>query len=503
MAKLKRMSIKKTMGERTLAATPRVRYLLQVGCLFDLYTGKIVSSTETDDNGVRLKIVNGGIPFTTGILGRPNRGKSTLKNFLMHTAFSRMYRTADIELNSYDTEGTVDVDRQVELAARNYPGYGGEDIVANGLWNITDKEQTSGTAWFKDYRSRMKEKGKKLRHLVMTTLVYDKFTKKGLEVPMATGDDVDSISEFDTEATEKQLASADLGSMDAQTVYMNLGLQRTNMIKELPRLSSKVGNYIFITAHVDDKIEMAAGPGKAPKQKQLQTLRPNDAPKGLPSKAFFLLHIIFQVIESTPFVKPDTRTPMLPLDAHDNKTPSKDLVKMNIAIIRSKICDDGREFILLSSKKYGIQPTLSEYYYIKYTLKDFGISGSGQSLFLDIYPEVTFSRTTIRAKIDSDPLLRRAIQITSDLAQMEERMYDLVKDVLISPKDLYTQVKAKGYDWPKLYLTRNWQVPNDGLIETPVLISYDMLRIAKGTISLKKYKKSSSEKSPDKKPIQE
>ena len=475
--------------------TDRLQHLANTGSMLDLWTGSIVDSVAKDDNGKRLTIYNGGIPSTVGIIGRPDRGKTTFKNFIMHSAFSRIYIGASTAMNTYDTEGTTSVHRQATLAARNYEGYGGEDIVANGVWTIRPKLKQSGTEWWEDYKERVDLKAKTLKSKFLETMIFNTITNKPLSVPAYTGDDVDSVTELDTDATEKQLEGAKLGTTDAQTVYMNLGLQRTNMLKAVPKLAMSVNNVTFFTAHVDDKLEMSSGrPGQPPKQKQLRSMKQNDTVKGLPSKALFLLHIILQVVESTPLTN-DGKVSLLPVDQHDVNTPSKDLMKMQIMINRSKICETDIEFVMLSSKKYGILPDLSNYYTLKYVLKGVGISGSGQGQYLDIYPNVKFGRTTIRRKIDASQMMRRALQFAMEIWVLEAKHYDMVRGELVPQAEVYSSLVKLGYDVDFIMSsTRNWQAPNDAYIEQVTgltyLSGYDLLRMAAGEITLKKYFKS-------------
>jgi hypothetical protein len=304
-------------------------------------------------------------------------------------------------------------------------------------------------------------------------------------------DDVDSISAFDASNVDAILEKAKIGTTDAQTLYMNIGLQRTNMLKYMLKLAEKANSFIFMTAHVDDKVEIGGGPGI--KQKSLQTMKAADNIKGVPGNGLFLFSQVIQIIESRPFNKTDTRTPMLPKDSHDNATQSTDLMRMNIIILRSKISESGRQFAILSSQSKGIQASLSEFYHIKYTLKNYGIEGTS-GMTLDLLPDRKFGRTTVRALLDKDEVFARAIQVTSDMAQLEERFHSLVEKYGYTPKGLRTALIKEGYDMEKLLAgTRNWQTLNnvlaDEATETRTLITFDWYRLAAGEITLKQFKK--------------
>ena len=81
---------------------------------------------------------------------------------------------------------------------------------------------------------------------------------------------------------------------------------------------------------------------------------------------------------------------------------------------------------------------MTEFHFVK-GFNRFGISGTIQHYALDIYPSCKIQRTTVRGKIDEDAKLRRAITITSEIAQMTLYMYNEteVKDYLCTPKELY------------------------------------------------------------------
>ncbi len=498
--KVKRVNFGEIMENKGVVVTEKMRYLQNIGCLMDIPVGKLVKAAAKDDDGKPLMVINGGLSPTTGILGRSNLGKTTLLNYMLHTAASRTYSAVGTSINTNDTENTFDVERQATLAARNYPGYHGLDIIEEGIWIVTDKLETPANVWFKQFLARAKDKQKRLKSLTRPTYILDDVTGKPYERPIQTYEVVDSVSELDAEITDDKLEKAEIGSTDAQTIYMNLGLQRTNMLKVIPKIMLESGQHMLLTAHVDDKINMAAGPGKAPPPKQLATLRAGDVVKGMPSKAFFLLGNVFQVLTSTPFIKSDTRTPMLPKDTHDNNEPSKDLVKMNVLIARSKHGGAGYEFNLLSSQEYGILPNLTNYHYTHYVHKGFGEGGAGQSLFMVLYPEVKFSRTTIRAKLESDPLLARAVEMTADIHQLRAIKYDHVKHLELDPKKVYENLVAKGYDMSKLLATRNWHTIENHAHDSDTLHTFDVLRLASGDITLKKYKVTKEQKPALKEP---
>ena len=85
----------------------------------------------------------------------------------------------------------------------------------------------------------------------------------------------------------------------------------------------------------------------------------------------------------------------------------------------------------------------------------YGISGSDKSAWLDIYPDVKFSRWNIREKAEADPRLIRAIRFTADLCMLHERVRNYPRANLCTPAELYESLKGK-FDWNEILDTRDY-----------------------------------------------
>jgi hypothetical protein len=134
---------------------------------------------------------------------------------------------------------------------------------------------------------------------------------------------------------------------------------------------------------------------------------------------------------------------------------------------------------LLVSQQDGILPALSEFHYIKVNDR-YGLEGNVQNYTLALRPDIALSRTKVRSKINGDPLLRRALNITSEMCQINQ-LYDyLDDDIYCTPKQLYDDLKAKGYDWEMLLKTRGrWTYDNDQH-PVPFLSTMDLMRMRAG-----------------------
>ena len=147
--------------------------------------------------------------------------------------------------------------------------------------------------------------------------------------------------------------------------------------------------------------------------------------------------------------------------------------------LRSKSGPTGLPFELVISQSEGVHVGLTEFNYIR-SMDRFGLGGHDRSYYLELLPEVALSRTTIRGKIDSNPRLQRALEITSELCQITHLWHDVPKDKLCTPKQLYEDIKAKGYDWDELLDTRAWWTFDDYDHPIKRLTTMDLLNMRLG-----------------------
>lgn len=79
----------------------------------------------------------------------------------------------------------------------------------------------------------------------------------------------------------------------------------------------------------------------------------------------------------------------------------------NLDLIKNKSNISNNEFRIVFDKRTGYRPELSDFEYL--LSRKFGISGSPMSMYLDILPEIKFTRKTLVSKCEEFPLLSRAI----------------------------------------------------------------------------------------------
>jgi hypothetical protein len=220
---------------------------------------------------------------------------------------------------------------------------------------------------------------------------------------------------------------------------------------EIPYLAGYASNYFLMTAHLGEKVQMASGPYQQMPVKKLQHLRGDLVVKGVSSKFFFLLSNCWQVIDAKPYINQSTKAPEYPRNSVENSDAgSMDLSVTTLKQLRSKSGPSGIMIELLVSQT------------------------------LDIYPEVKLSRTTVRSKIDEDPKLRRALNITAELSQLHQYHRGL-GDLLCTPKELYNGIKEQGYDWDMILSeTRGWWTLDNDTAPGKFLSTKDLLEMRKG-----------------------
>jgi hypothetical protein len=148
--------------------------------------------------------------------------------------------------------------------------------------------------------------------------------------------------------------------------------------------------------------------------------------------------------------------------------------------LRSKGGQSGLTWELICSQTDGVLPELTAFHFLR-ERKLWGFEGSDRNYNLALYPEVTLTRPTVRAKLNEDAKLRRAMHITMEMKQMEELWHHLDgTGILCTPKELYDDLVAKGYDWNILLNTRTWWTIGSDKHLLPFLSTMDLLRMRVG-----------------------
>lgn len=465
------------MIKRESTALP-VRPRLNVGAGFDVPTGTIVYGLKGE------AILNGGYSNLVGWTGVGNSMK-TLFGLHFNGVAGIRYKNASGRV--YDTENTLDSERPKEVlryatGLQNDPiGY--EEAI-NDLYDriiFDDDAHMNGNAWFTEIREAAAARVKDKKSAVDTPFR----ARGGGAMPYYDPhlEMCDSFSGFVPAAIEKLQDKADAGDSGRNMEAMTDARIKTQILQELNSVNPRAGIYMTMSAHMGKQHQLDP---YAPKEKKLAFLKADHSLKNVPEKFYFYTTTLWYTVRSVPLLTGDSnKVPEYPQDSSDKTKGDTDLMEVELMTLRNKCGPTGACITLVVSQAEGVLPALSDFHHCKVNGR-YGIMGKDNNpnnlvnYFLELRPEVPLSRTTVRGKLDNDPLLARAVEITRDMHQMQTLWRDMDDELRCTPKELYEDIKAKGYDWDVLLKTRGWWTYNQYDHEIPFLSTYDLLRMRKG-----------------------
>lgn len=422
-----------------VSAAPEIRPLLNVGCLMDIPCGRYVKGKHGE------WILNGGHAPITGVGGRGNTYKSTIAHHLNLTILNRYFRSHE---NVYDSEMSFTSGRAEQLSQR-MEFLAGVDLVDTERLVITDSTVATGDKWFDELKEFSDLKLKEVKQSGGTTpfLQKDGSQYKYFVPSLAL---VDSFSRMNFASTDAIFEKNSVGEAGMNMEATRSSHAKNQLLIQVPVLTASSGIYMTFTAHVDDSIQLDP---YAPVQKKLSLLKNGLKFKYVPAQFTFLMNNLWYCYDASPLMNQTTKAAEFPRSPNDNDPDNKDLMIVTLQNLRGKYGPSGSPFELIVSQSEGVLVGLSEFNYIR-GYDRFGLGGNVQNYYLELVPDISLSRTTIRSKIDANRKLQRALEITSELCQLRNlypRMFDPVDGRAIlewrTPKEIYECLKAKGYDW--------------------------------------------------------
>lgn len=440
--------------------TQRHRLPINIGCLMDIPTAFFSRGQRGET------LILGGLGTMTGVTASGNIGKTTFMEYMGGTAAYRMdYGGQDTSVSKYDTEENAFVDRSLQLlASAGY--YPDRDVFNEGKWRLTCKKDEMADVWFEHYKEFINlKKQLKPEQLIDTPLCgYD--GKEAMRVRPVSITMVDSLSDMVTKQALDIHDKVEIDSSEQKMVHMNQGLIKHNMLMAMPALAGSAQDYIIFTGQYKSNGPLIMTPGAQLPVRQLQHMKIGDKIAGCSPKFFLLLQNCWHLYGIKELIHKETKTPYYP-ESQGVLREDSELNCVSIRNLRSKSGSSGVSFDVIMSQRDGVQPTLTEFHYLKENRDFFGFHGSNTTYKLDIYPDVALTRTTVRQKLRSDAKLARAINITADLAQMHF-WHPYMTERLCSPKELFEGIKQQGYDWDEILgETRGWYTFPDNY-DTPL-----------------------------------
>jgi len=453
--------------------------MLNVGCLIDLQTGQYVKGRFGES------ILNGGLPYITGMVGRGNSFKTMLQIFLLLVVLSR-YVSADAVF--YETEISGTVNRIYQLALQ-IPELAGLDLQAmtrliytNVITPRDDKKPNLGDMFFDDLKNMWEDKRKGGKEYERT-LPFIGLNGDLMKTHQATITGIDSFSQFTTSPVQNMHDDNKIGDKGNNMDHARDGLIKTQMMMQLPALTGSSGGYVMMSAHIGD---LALQDPNSPAPRKLDTMKERDGKmKNVPEKFTFLTNVCWYLYGATVLMNDATKAAEWPRNPGEELKGDQDLKTVNIKAVRLKSGMSGVPFQLVLSQTEGILVGLTEYNFMK--THKMGIIGLGTPRFsLELLPDIQLMRTTIRKLIRETPALQRALEISSELVQLNimPNWMQLDKKYKCTPKQLREDLEKLGFDWDMILTkTRGYWIYEEDYVEgqTKLFLStMDLLRMRTG-----------------------
>jgi len=443
---------------------PLFRPAINVGGLLDIPTGKY----ELGEHGE--SIMNGGIASMTGFVSRPNNFKTALAVFIS-AMVRRACRNSDNVV--YDSEGTFYPVGRYTTACAGYDYIQTIDWENDEHFFFTDISRLAGDEFFKALMDKLKDKHDHKKWLKTTPFLDIKGAPKKALYP--TSAIVDSFSKLQVTQVLQQYDKNKIGDSKNTTGEMNTGRAKNELFNQLPQMCARTGTYLVLTAHVKDKIEMEMYPTD---KRNLVSMKQGTVIGG--ASGMYSIPNNVWAITSNKHLLNKERMPQYPLDNKTAMEGDTDLRILSVENWRGKNGITGLPIELIMSQTEGYQPSLSEFHYVKEN--GFGMGGNNLNYFIELMPDITLSRTTVRKKIADNAKLRRALEIQAEMLQLIQFHRIDHDNVFTDPKTLYEDIKALGYDWDVLFNTRGYWVFKEEEKDHPLpfLSTMDLLRMRKG-----------------------
>lgn len=446
--------------------------LWNIGGTFDIPTGYWIPGIYGE------KILLGGLGPMTSIAGPGNMYKSTILHFMMLSAMAKVFEAFPTSCSTYDSETNTHIAR-LRMFTQLFDQFVGKDIIEDGSWVISDAATYLGDEWWAILRDYIKTKRKEAKSLMADLPFKDKSGVRLREV-ITTFSEIDSLTEMRLNAGEEIMNKNDIGDSGGSHLFMREGLGKAQMLHEAPSMGSAAHHYFLTTVHIGDRNGMSSGPGTAPPRKQLQFLPTDMKIKGATGQFLYQQHNFWLVTNCKLLWNDADKTPKFPKMQGQGVPEDKDLNLVSLQHVRGKAGPSGFKLDVIVSQSEGVLASLTEFNLLK-DYQSFGFVGNDRTYALYLLPEETLQRTTIRMKLDSNRKLRRAMNITAELAQMYQFHKPYLEDKLMSPEDLVNKLKEKGYDldWI-LENTRGWWTYNNESVGAYFLSTLDLLEMANG-----------------------
>jgi len=446
--------------------------LINIGATLDIPTGYWVRGIYGE------WVLMGGLGPLTAIVGPGKMYKSTILHYQLLSAMAKIWTATETSCSTYDSETNIHTQWLKKFMCQ-FPQFSNIDLIDEGSWVISDSSAYLADEWYSKLREFMHDKRKNAKQFQVNLPFNNKEGKRATEL-VPTFSELDSISAMHINAAADIMDKNNIGDSSGSHLFMREGLGKAQMLHELPSLGAASKHYILATAHIGANNTMSSGPGQAPPKKQLQFLNTDTKIKGVTGQFLYQQHNLWLVTNCGLLWNKDDKTPKFPKLQGQAVVGDTDLNLVSLQHIRGNAGPNGFKLDIVVSQSEGVLPSLTEFNLLK-DYESFGFDGNDRTYRLFLFPEETLQRTTVRQKIDESRKLRRALNITSELAQMYQFQKPYIGEKLMTADALYTGLKAQGYDVDFiLENTRGWWTYSNESVGDYYLSSLDLLEMSAG-----------------------
>lgn len=456
-------------GEKFTPA-PELLVNFNIGSMFDLPNSSLIQGKWGNT------FINGGLWGTDAIIGPNNSFKSTISK---HKLIMMLNNYPMGNGMSLDTEISGTGPARYQELSQGYPNVENYDWASNTRWMYMTNAEYKGDVWwslYKEYAENKVSKENKKKNTFTTPFIDSKGEYVQYVAPTTV--EIDSLSQLTARNVEDKYEELDASDSKRNMEDMASAKAKSKIVRDMPVISRSTSSQIILTAHVGEKKDLDQYNPSMPK---FQLQKGNRTVKYVPEAFLFNMNNVYEIITAKPLLNQTTKGPEYPKTPGDEFKGDTDLMELTITILRGKGGSTGLTFPLLCSQVEGVLMGLSDFYFLK--CNKFGFEGNDRTYAIDLYPDCSLSRTTVRQKIDTDYRLRRALRLQADLLLMQlvrKTNCNFPKERICTPKELYEDIKKLGYDWNELLDTYNeWKFREEEQ-DKPTLTIYDLLNMRAG-----------------------
>lgn len=416
------------------------RIFYNTGSPFDFVTGEFLPSI---DGGY---INNGGLTYTNAAQGRQEMFKSTSMDAKI---IGVMARYPHVELITKDTEESKKKARMLRM--------NDTDTEIDPARMVLYGNEMGSEEFIELIKTIRATKLKQAKDLTVETPFIDPKTGKARRILIPTIVYIDSWSKFRPNPVMESLNKYEASDSALNTIHMFEGKTKNNWVSLFPSWGAQANILFCLTAQIGDTIQMDR---YAPTNKVLPNMRATDKILSVGKDFSFMMSTLLQVTKAEPALNNDRNGPLYP--EADKLTAANEWVRVHSSTVRCKNNGSGMPMSELLSKANGPNNALTCYDYMRDN-KYYGLPGNMQHHTVALYPDgPTVGRTTVRAKLDTDYKLRRAVEISANLLYIQSN-WTVNKDAhlfMMRPEDLLDKLLSSGYAMSEILESRGYWTYN-------------------------------------------